>query len=81
MSEDESLSDDLQPILWKWLIRLIWVSSIISVQIVEFNRYLSGQSYRPFFSLYAGILLALVLRFVVSLLAAGKRRIRPATRD
>jgi hypothetical protein len=75
------MSDDLQPILWKWLIRLIWVSSIIFVQIVEFNRYLSGQTYRPFFSLYAGILLALVLWFVVSLLAARKRRIRPATRD
>lgn len=81
MSEDESLSDDLHPILWKWLIRLIWVSSIIFVQIVEFNRYLSGQTYRPFFSLYAGILLALVLWFVVSLLAARKRRSRPATRD
>jgi hypothetical protein len=80
MSDDESLSD-LQPILWKWLIRLIWVGSIGFVQIVEFNRYLSGQSHRLFFSLFAGVLLALVLWFVVALVSARKRRFRPETRD
>jgi hypothetical protein len=80
MSDDESLSD-LQPILWKWLIRLIWVGSIGFVQIVEFNRYLSGQSYRLFFSLFAGVLLALVLWFVAALVSARKRRFRPEKRD
>jgi hypothetical protein len=80
MQDDESLSD-LQPILWKWLIRLVWVGSFGFVQIVEFNRYLSGQSYRLFFSLFAGALLALVLSFCVVLLSARKRRFRPATRD
>jgi len=80
MSDDESLSD-LQPILWKWLLRLIWVGSFSFVQIVEFNRYLSGQSYRLFFSLFAGVLLALVLSFVVVLLSARKRRFRPTARD
>jgi hypothetical protein len=78
MPEDEPFSD-LQPILWKWLIRLIWVGSIAVLQIVEFNRYLSGQTYRPFFGLYAAVLLALVLWFVVSLLART-RRLRPAKR-
>jgi len=77
MSEDKSLSDDLQPILWKWLIRLIWVGSIVFVQIVEFNRYLSGQTYRLLFSLYAGVLLALFLWFAATLLASRKRRNQP----
>jgi hypothetical protein len=72
MPEDGPFSD-LQPIFWKWLLRLIWVGSIVFFQIVEFNRYLSGQSYRPFFGLYAAVLLALVLWFVVSLLARTRR--------
>jgi hypothetical protein len=80
MSDDESLSD-LQPVLWKWLLRLILVGSFSFVQIVEFNRYLGGQPYRLFFSLFAGVLLALVLSFVVVLLSVRKRRFRPTTRD
>jgi len=80
MPQDESLSD-LQPILWKWLIRLVWIGSFGFVQIVEFNRYLNGQSYRLFFSFFAGALLALVLSFCVFLLSARKRRFRPVTRD
>jgi hypothetical protein len=70
--EDKPFSD-LQPILWKWLIRLIWVASIAFFQIVEFNRYLSGQTYRPFFGLYAAVLFALFLWLVVGLLARMRK--------
>jgi hypothetical protein len=73
MSEDEPFSD-LQPILWKWLIRLIWVGSIAFFQIVEFNRYLNGQTYRPFFGLYAAVLLALCLWVAASWLAQPAKR-------
>jgi hypothetical protein len=70
--ESEPLAD-LRPILWKWLIRLIWVGSIVVLQIAELHRYLTGQTYRPFFGLYAGVLLALFLWFFVTLLANLER--------
>src|SRR3569833_4550438 len=41
--------------------RLIWIGSIVFFQIVELVRYFNGQTYRPFFGLYAAILFALVL--------------------
>lgn len=63
------MESDLQPILWKWLIRLIWMGSIVFFQVVELHRYLNDQTYRPFFALYAAVLLALFLWFVVSVLA------------
>jgi hypothetical protein len=57
---------DPDPILWKWFIRSIWLGSIGFFQALEIDRYLEGLSYRPFFGLYAGILLAAVAWFSVS---------------
>jgi hypothetical protein len=73
MSEEESFAD-FQPILWKWLVRLIWVGSIVFFQIVELHRYLNGQTYRPFFGLYAAVLFALVAWFTVHAIASVSRR-------
>jgi len=55
--------EDIKPILWKWLVRLIWLGSIGFFQVVELHRYFIGQTYRPFFGLYAGALFALVVWF------------------
>ncbi|MFT5553882.1 MAG: hypothetical protein ACI9P3_003301 [Bradyrhizobium sp.] len=63
MSEDH-WSADLAPIMWKWLVRLIWFGSIAFFQFAEIARYLSGNTYRPFFGLYAGLLFALVIWFI-----------------
>ncbi|MGY3611274.1 hypothetical protein [Bradyrhizobium sp. Leo121] len=65
MSKDESLVDDLKPILWKWLVRLIWLGSIGFFQTLELIRYVNGQTYRPFFALYAAVLAAFVAWFAV----------------
>ncbi|MES5483217.1 hypothetical protein QMZ05_10715 [Bradyrhizobium sp. INPA03-11B] len=65
MSEDQS-SADLAPIMWKWLVRLIWFGSIGFFQFAEIERYLSGNTWRPFFGLYAGLLFALVIWFMAS---------------
>jgi hypothetical protein len=73
MQENESFAD-LQPILWKWLIRLIWVGSIGFFQAAELHRYSGGLTYRPFFALYTGILVALVTWFVVHTAAETNRR-------
>jgi hypothetical protein len=63
MQKDESFAD-LEPILSKWLVRLTWIGSIGFFQAVELHRYSSGLTYRPFFGLYAGVLVALVAWFV-----------------
>jgi hypothetical protein len=60
--------EDLQPILWKWLVRLIWLSSIVFFQIVELPRYKIGQAYRPFFGIYASVIVALVAWFLVTII-------------
>ncbi len=52
--------DDLKPILWKWFVRCIWIGSIAFFQYLELHRYLTGQTYRPFFGLYCGVLFALL---------------------
>jgi hypothetical protein len=82
MPENESLAD-LQPILWKWLVRLIWLGSIGFFQAVELQRYSSGLTYRPFFGLYAGVLFALVAWFAVHSAAnvGRKRRARRQSRS
>ena len=71
---------DLDPILWKWLIRLIWVGSILFFQGLELQRYFSGQTCRPFFGLYTAVLVALLLWFVAVLLRDVGRR-RPSRTD
>ncbi|PAY06539.1 MULTISPECIES: hypothetical protein [Bradyrhizobium] len=63
MSEDQS-SADLAPIMWKWLVRLIWFGSIGFFQFAEIERCLSSNTYRPFFGLYAGLVFALVIWFI-----------------
>jgi uncharacterized membrane protein YfcA len=73
---ESSSNSDLAPILWKWLVRLLWLGSIGLFQGVELHRYLSGQTYRPFFALYAGVLCALVAWFAVSAAAGVSRRRR-----
>jgi hypothetical protein len=79
MPENESLAD-LQPILSKWLVRLIWLGSIGFFQVVELHRYFSGQTYRPFFGLYAGVLFALIAWFTLHA-ASGIFRRRLARRQ
>jgi hypothetical protein len=65
---------DLDPILWKWFVRLIWVGSIGFFQAVELQRYCEGLAYRPWFGLYAGVLFALAIWFLASLSANLSRR-------
>jgi hypothetical protein len=52
---------DSTPLVPKWLVRLIWLGSIVLFQSLEFQRYLGGQSYRPFFGLYAALIFAAVV--------------------
>jgi hypothetical protein len=54
---------DSTPLLPKWLVQTIWLGSIALFQILEFQRYLGGQSYRPFFGLYAALIFAAVVWF------------------
>ena len=70
---------DLDPILWKWFVRLIWLVSFTVFQALELQRYLEGLSYRPFFGLYAGVLCAAVVWLLVNLLANVSRRHRSPT--
>jgi hypothetical protein len=85
MQEDQSFAD-LEPILSKWLLRLTWIGSIGFFQAVELHRYSSGQTYRPFFGLYASVLFALFAWFVGHAVAniirrriAARRRSRSTT--
>jgi len=55
---------DLDPIIWKWFVRSIWLGSIIFFQALEIQRYHEGLTYRPFFGLYVGVLFAFVIWFV-----------------
>jgi hypothetical protein len=62
-------------ILWKWTLRLIWVGSIVFFQALELRRYVSGESYRPFFGLYTAVLISLFLWFLASMVRnLGRRR-------
>src|SRR3569832_1317854 len=69
---------DLDPILWKWLVRLIWLGSIAAFQVLELQRYHQGLSYRPLFGFYAGVLFALVAwvaaRLFANMAHRGPRR-------
>jgi len=53
----------LEPVLAKRLVRLIWLGSIGFFQALEFQRYLNGQPYRPFFALYTGVICGAVVWF------------------
>jgi hypothetical protein len=56
---------DNEPLLPKWLVRLIWLGSIAFFQAIEFQRYLGGLSYRPFFALFTAVICAAVVWFAV----------------
>lgn len=56
---------DNEPLLPKWMVRLIWLGSIAFFQALEFQRYLVGLSYRPFFALFAAVICAAVVWFAV----------------
>ncbi len=75
MPDDQSFAD-LEPILWKWVVRLIWVGSIVFFQILELHRYMSGQTYRPFFGLYVAVLTACFFWFVAKLMTGLHRTSR-----
>lgn len=72
MSDDEPI-EDFKPILWKWVIRLIWLGSIGFFQMLELIRYLNGQTYRPFFALFAAVLFAVVAWFAATTVSAISR--------
>jgi hypothetical protein len=76
---------DSERLLPKWLVRLIWMGSIAFFQALEFQRYLAGLSYRPFFGLYTAAICAVVVWFTARLLAGIHRRqqsrLRPQSRS
>jgi hypothetical protein len=65
---------DSERLLPKWAVRLIWLGSIGFFQALELQRYFNGQSYRPFFGLYAAVLCAVGVWFVARIKAGGSRR-------
>jgi hypothetical protein len=65
---------DLDPILWKWFVRLIWIGSIGFFQALELQRYIEGMAWRPFFGLYASVLFAAVVWFSARLFVNIGRR-------
>jgi hypothetical protein len=73
--------NDSEPLLPKWLVRLIWFGSIAFFQALEFQRYLDGRSYRPFFGLYAAVIFAAVAWFAARAQAdvSRRQRFRPGT--
>jgi hypothetical protein len=74
---EAQLDLESEPVLSKWLVRSIWLGSIIFFQALEFHRYLTGQSYRPFFGLYAAVIFAAVVWFGVRAWAdVGRHRRR-----
>jgi hypothetical protein len=72
MSNDEPF-DDFKPILWKWVVRLIWLGSIGFFQVLELIRYLNGQTYRPIFALYTAVLVASVAWFAAKVATTVSR--------
>jgi hypothetical protein len=60
-SKPDDLLGDLAPIAWKWLVRLIWLGSVATFQTLEILRYRSGETYRPFFALFAAAIFACVI--------------------
>jgi hypothetical protein len=61
-------------IAWKWFVRLNWFGSIAFFQALELQRYLEGLTYRPFFGLYASLLLATLVWFSARLFVNIGRR-------
>jgi hypothetical protein len=76
VSIPDDLLGDLGPIAWKWLVRLIWLFSIVIFQIFELHRYPQGETYRPFFGLYAASIFALVIWFAASAVRDARQRIK-----
>ena len=76
VSKPDELLGDLGPIAWKWLVRLIWPFSIVIFQIFELHRYRQGETYRPFFGLYAATIFALVIWFAASAVRDARQRIK-----
>jgi hypothetical protein len=69
---------DNERLLPKWSVRLIWIGSIAFFQALEFQRYLGGLSYRPFFGLYTAVICAVVVWFAArSLSRRHQSRLRP----
>jgi hypothetical protein len=60
-SKPDHLLGDLAPIAWKWLVRLIWLGSVATFETLELLRYWSGETYRPFFALFAAAIVALLI--------------------
>jgi hypothetical protein len=60
-SKPDNLLGDLDPIAWKWLVRLIWVGSVATFETLELLRYWSGKTYRPFFAVFAAAIVALLI--------------------
>jgi hypothetical protein len=74
---------DRKPVLRKWLVRVIWLGSIAFFQALEFQRYLDGRPYRPFFALYTGVICAAVVWFATKAyadMAASRQRRRAELR-
>jgi hypothetical protein len=76
MREDNDLLGDLEPIAWKWLVRLIWLSSIVTFQVIEALRYWNGETYRPFFGLYTSLICALVIWYAAHMFRDVRQRNR-----
>jgi len=72
----DDLLGDFGPIAWKWLVRLIWLSSTITFQILEVVRYRNGETYRPFFGLFVAAECALLIWLVAYLMRERYRRIK-----
>jgi hypothetical protein len=60
------LLGDLGPIASKWLVRLIWLGSIVTFEALEVIRYRSGQTYRPLFALLVAAIVASLIWQVTS---------------
>jgi hypothetical protein len=70
----DDLLGDLGPIAWKWLVRLIWLFSVVTFQILELHRYWHGETYRPVFALYAATICALVMWFAANAFRNASQR-------
>jgi hypothetical protein len=68
------LEIDNNHLLPKWVVRLIWLGSIAVFQALEFQRYLDGLLYRPFFALFTAVIVATFVWFIAWVLSDMSRR-------